>query len=42
MKKDITTFVPKIKYLPEAFALAMVLSFIVGIVYNPNIKKEQS
>ena len=42
MKKDITTFVPKIKYLPEAFAVAMIFSFIVGIVYNPNLKTEQS
>lgn len=42
MKKDITTFVPRIKYLPELFAIAMVFSFVVGFIYNPNIKTDQA
>jgi len=42
MNKQITDYVPKIKYLPEMFAFAIVLGFLVGLIYNPFVKTDQS
>jgi hypothetical protein len=42
MKKQITDYVPKIKNLPEMFVFAIVVGFLIGLIYNPFVKTEQS